>query len=84
MVIDMGVAIGGKDKLINLSSAISKSNRFRTVRINGVSHWWFKDRELPDTRTTFQPDMDFGGETGAAAPAADGNSDDGGSDDAAA
>jgi hypothetical protein len=44
------------------------------VRINGAPHWWFKDRDLPTTRTALEAAMESGGPTGAAAPAADNNS----------
>lgn len=47
----LGVTVSGNDPLVNLSSSISKSGQFKSIRINGTSHWWFKDRELPQTRT---------------------------------
>lgn len=81
---DLGVTVSGADPVINLSSSISKSGQFKSVRINGVSHWWFKDRELPNVRTAFEPAMDFGGQTDAFAPAADEHNQEGDDDDAAA
>ncbi|PAQ00851.1 hypothetical protein LRP31_07945 [Mesorhizobium mediterraneum] len=79
MVLEMGVTVGGTDKLINLSSAISKSGRFRSFRLNGVPHWYFKDRELPVVRTmppTWEAmaNQNLGGKTGVAAPAAEDSS----------
>ncbi len=42
-----GVTVSGNDPAVNLSSSLSKSGQFRSIRLNGMSHWWFKERELP-------------------------------------
>jgi hypothetical protein len=43
----LGVTVSGNDPAVNLSSSLSKSGQFQSIRLNGASHWWFKDRELP-------------------------------------
>ena len=39
--------MAGKDPLINLSSAMSRDKRIRSVRYEGERMWWFADRALP-------------------------------------
>ncbi|MER8484122.1 hypothetical protein [Mesorhizobium sp. M1322] len=87
MIKEFGVTVSGNDPLINLSSSLSKSGHFRSIRINGVPHWWFKDRPLPSASSKEAigtGSLEFGGLTDAGASAADSGSSDGGSDDAAA
>lgn len=43
----LGVTVSGNDPAVNLSSSLSKSGQFQSIRLNGAAHWWFKDRELP-------------------------------------
>lgn len=87
MIKEFGVTVSGNDPLINLSSSLSKSGHFRSIRINGAPHWWFKDRALPLSalkEMTGVDTLNLGGLTDAGASAADSGSSDGGSDDAAA
>lgn len=42
-----GRTVTGKRPAINLSSAMSRDNRFKSVQWQGVNAWWFRDRELP-------------------------------------
>ena len=42
-----GIIVGGKNRRINFTSAISKSGKFRSVRKDGNYFWWFKDEPLP-------------------------------------
>jgi len=42
-----GKTVTGKRPAINLSSAMSRDERFRSVHWHGVNVWWFRDRELP-------------------------------------
>ncbi|MCJ8507777.1 hypothetical protein MUU53_07605 [Rhizobium lemnae] len=52
-----GVTVSGNDPAVNLSSSLSKSGQFQSIRMNGASHWWFKDRELP-VQSAFDPSAD--------------------------
>lgn len=55
-----GAKVGGQDPLINVSSTLSRDDRFIAMR-HGQSSVW----------TLARPTLDFGGETGADTPAAD-------------
>ena len=70
LVRDEGAVIKGKDPEINLSSSLSRSNHLRSVRYDGRTCWWLRDRPYPGEK-------DFGGPTGAATPAANKHENDG-------
>lgn len=42
-----GIMIGGKNRQMNFTSAMSKSGQFRSVRKGGNYYWWFKNEPLP-------------------------------------
>ncbi|WP_156465768.1 hypothetical protein [Methylobacterium sp. Leaf106] len=46
-VIEQGVSVGGSNKEVNLSSALSRDKRLRSVRWNGKYYWWLKDQLYP-------------------------------------
>lgn len=47
-----GAKIGGKNPNINLGSTLSRSEEFVSVRWNGESAWWFKNKPLPPESRT--------------------------------
>jgi hypothetical protein len=47
LVTQKGAPVGGKEPTINLSSTLSKDERFKSVRFNGRACWWFANRSLP-------------------------------------
>lgn len=61
-----GVMIGGKNRRINFTSAMSKSGRFRSVRRDGTYYWWFKNEPLP---SEWQEAPDLLGKDGSGASA---------------
>lgn len=42
-----GVAVGGTNPNINLSSTLSKDGRFRSVRYKDRYSWWIKGKPFP-------------------------------------
>lgn len=42
-----GASVSGANPIVNFTSSMSKSGRFRSVRRDGRYFWWFKDRPLP-------------------------------------
>ena len=42
-----GVAMVGRNTLVNFTSAMSKSGKFRSERRDGSYFWWFKGELLP-------------------------------------
>lgn len=42
-----GVTLQGENRQINFTSALSKSNKFRSERRGGNYYWWFKYEPLP-------------------------------------
>lgn len=42
-----GVSVSGKNPQINLSSALSRDKRLKSVTVDGERMWWFADRPLP-------------------------------------
>jgi hypothetical protein len=42
-----GAQVGGSDPHINLSSTLSKDDRFRSVRYGGRQAWWLRRRRYP-------------------------------------
>jgi hypothetical protein len=42
-----GIAVGGANPNINLSSVLSKDGRFRSVRFKDRACWWIKGRPFP-------------------------------------
>lgn len=42
-----GVTMLGPNRLVNFTSAMSKSGKFRSERRDGSYFWWFKDEPLP-------------------------------------
>lgn len=42
-----GSKVGGADPLVNLSSALSKDDRFDSVRWGGERRWWFRGKPMP-------------------------------------
>ena len=42
-----GVTIGGKNPVVNFTSAMSKSGKFDSYRKNGGYYWWFKQERPP-------------------------------------
>jgi hypothetical protein len=42
-----GLTIGGKDPPINLSSSLSKDERFESIRYEGRPCWWLRGTPLP-------------------------------------
>lgn len=45
--IERGAAIGGTDPLANFRSAISKDDRFYSLRRNNLFFWWLKSEAVP-------------------------------------
>lgn len=43
----LGTLVGGVDPLVNLSSALSKDDRFDSIRWRGERAWWFRDVPPP-------------------------------------
>ena len=44
---EVGADVGGSDPLNNFRSSVSREGKFRSVRKDGTSYWWFKDEALP-------------------------------------
>lgn len=45
---DKGGFVGGEKPAINLTSTLSKDQRFVSIRKNGNYFWWFSGRDLPE------------------------------------
>ena len=70
---EKGAQVAGADPLTNLSSSLSRDERFVSVRIDGVAHWTFRN----DPRTAFAGVTQIPAEglsAGVAAPADNGRS----------
>ncbi len=52
-----GVSIGGANPVVNFTSAMSKSDKFRSIRRGGNYYWWFKDTLLPPDWNDEAPDF---------------------------
>ena len=46
-----GIQVGGKDKSVNLSSTLSKDERFESIRYEGRACWWIKGLPMPESNT---------------------------------
>ena len=53
---EAGAHVGGADPRINLASALSKDNQFRSVIWNGKPSWWLVDQDYPGEHNE-QPDI---------------------------
>jgi hypothetical protein len=47
LVRSKGAVVGGTDPSINLSSTLSKDDRFESIRFNGRRCWWLAGHRLP-------------------------------------
>ncbi len=66
-----GAKVGGQDPLINVSSTLSKDDRFISTRWGRSSVWWLRNEPRPPMEDIDDGVLDLGGATGANTPAAD-------------
>lgn len=56
--IERGAAIGGSDPLANFRSAVSKDNRFYTLRRGNGYFWWLRGEPVPAAYEGQSPDSE--------------------------
>lgn len=46
--LDAGMNIAGDDPLASFRSTVSRDDRFKSIKQNGVFYWWLKDVPIPE------------------------------------